>query len=84
MQKHVAEKARISLTKSRDRSKRLPLWLIVHSDGHAIHQTICDRERGNARRLCRDVLAATHHGFARVYWADNTAYLDAAWVGRVL
>lgn len=84
VRKYVAEKAHKSLRKSRERANGLPLWLILHSDGHAIHQTIHETHRPRAVELCREVLTSTEHGFSRVYWADRTGYLDAAWVGRVL
>lgn len=84
VKEHVASKATKSLQKSRQRANGLPVWLIVHSDGCAIHQTIHETHRPRALELCRDVLAATEHAFTRVYWADRTGYLDAAWVGRVL
>jgi hypothetical protein len=84
VREHVASKAHKSLHRSRERANGLPLWLIVHSDGHAIHQTIHETHRPRAVELCREVLATTEHGFARVYWADQTGFLDAAWVGRVL
>jgi hypothetical protein len=84
VREHLASKAVKSLHKSRERAHGLPLWLIVHSDGHAIHQTIHETHRTRALELCREVLAAMEHGFARVYWADRTGFVDAAWVGRVL
>lgn len=84
VREHVASKAAKSLDKSKRRANGLPLWLIVHSDGHAINQTIHETHRPLAVELCREVLAANAHGFARVYWADRTGFLDAAWVGRVL
>ena len=80
----VAKKATKSLHKSRERANGLPLWLIIHSDGHANHQTIHETHRSRAVELCREVLAAQEHVFARAYWADRTAFVDVAWVGRVL
>lgn len=84
VREYVASKAHKSLHKSRERANGLPLWLIVHSDGHAIHQTIHETHRSRAVELCREVLTATEHGFTRVHWTDRTGFLDAAWVGRVL
>lgn len=84
VREHVAIKARKCLQKSRERANGLPVWLIVHSDGHAIHQKIHETYRSRALELCREVLAETEHGFTRVYWADRTGFLDAAWVGRAL
>lgn len=81
---HLARKAELSLTKSRIRANGLPLWLIVHSDGHAIHQTIPRPHRARAMEICRAKLSDTGHGFVRVYWADGTGFLGAAWVGRAL
>lgn len=83
VREHVASKAHKS-HKSRDRASGLPLWLIVHSDGHAIHQKIHETHRPHAVELCREVLTATEHRFTRVYWADDTGFLDVAWVGRVV
>ena len=74
----------MSLTKSRVRANGLPLWLIVQSDGRAIHQTIPRQHRARAVEVCRATLSETGHGFARVYWVDGTGFLDAAWVGRAL
>jgi hypothetical protein len=84
VRRFLLDKSKKSLNKSRARANGLPLWLIVHSDGHAIHQTIPAELRSRAVALCRDVLRATQHAFSRVYWADRTGYVDAAWVGRVL
>ncbi len=70
--------------KSHLRANGLPIWLIVHSDGHAIHQTIPRPHRARAIDVCRRALAQTEHSFKRVYWADRTGFLDGAWVGRVL
>lgn len=81
---HLAKKAEKSLKQSRPRANGLPLWLIVHSDGRAINQTIPEPHRIRALELCREVLSVTGHGFTRAYWADRTGFLDAAWVGRVL
>lgn len=84
VEEFLARKAELSLTKSRIRANGLPLWLIVHSDGHAIHQTIPRPHRARAMEICRAKLSDTGHGFVRVYWADGTGFLDAAWVGRAL
>jgi hypothetical protein len=84
VRKHVASKAERSLKQSVQRANGLPVWLIVHSDGYAIHQTIHERHRRKAVELCRSVLQNTTHAFARVYWADRTGTLGGAWVGRVL
>lgn len=84
VREHLARKAGTSLTKSRTRANGLPLWLIVHSDGHAIHQSIPKSHRARAVEVCCATLSKTEHGFARVYWADRTGFLDAAWVGRAL
>lgn len=84
VRRHIETKAERSLGKSRERANGLPLWLIVHSDGHAIHQTIHKTHRRRAISLCRETLNSLQHGFERAYWADNTGFLDAAWVGRVL
>lgn len=81
---HLRTKAEKSLDKSKQRAPGRPLWLIVHSDGHAIHQIIAEDDRPVATQLCRDALSTTQHGFERAYWADRTGFLDAAWVGRVL
>lgn len=84
VREHAASKAAKSLRWSRERANGLPLWLIVHSDGHATHQVIQETQRPRALELCREALAATEHGFSRVYWADRTGWLNAAWVGRVI
>jgi len=80
----VAKKAIQSQGLSKQRANGRPLWLIIHSDGYATHQMIHRTHRPRAIEYCRDVLARSTHEFARVYWADQTAFLDAAWVGRVL
>lgn len=80
---NVVCKAKKSLDRSRERANGLPLWLIVHSDGQATHQTIPKLHRRRAVEVCREALKTTNHGFARVYWADRTGFFDAAWVGRV-
>lgn len=84
IQERVEKKIHTSLTLNRERANGLPLWLIVHSDGHPIHRTIDDGDRPRAIELCRDVLNSTKHGFSRAYWADQTAFLDAGWVGRIM
>lgn len=84
VREHVATKARKSMLKSCTRANGLPLWLIVHSDGHAIHQSIPEVHRPRAVQVCQTTLAGTVHGFSRCYWADRTAFLDAAWISRVV
>lgn len=78
------KKATKSLERSRERAGGLPLWLIVHSDGHAINRTIHETNRVNAVRHAQEVLSTTTHGFARAYWIDGTAFVNASWVGRIV
>jgi hypothetical protein len=80
----LRDKAERSLGLSRERANGLPLWLIVHSDGRAIHQSIAPPQRRGAIQTCRDLLSTMDHGFERAYWADQTGFLNAAWVGRIV
>ena len=80
----LRDKAERSLGLSAQRANGLPLWLVVHSDGRAIHQSIAPPQRNGAVKLCRGILAKHHHGFQRVYWADWTGFRNTAWVGRVI
>jgi hypothetical protein len=83
LKEHVQRKAAISLEKSRERANGLPLWLIVHSDGMPTNRRIPRMLLPKAWDLCREVLSQNPHGFARVYWADQTGLTDAASVNRV-
>ena len=80
----LADKAERSLTLSKQRAKGRPLWLVVHSDGRAIHQSIAPPQREAAVETCRKALNGLEHGFARAYWADRTGFRNAAWVGRIV
>lgn len=84
VRRKVQAKARKSLDHSRPRAGSLPLWLIVHSDGFALHQSIPETKRPMAVCTLRVSLGVHSHAFARAYWADGTGYRDVAWIGRAL
>jgi hypothetical protein len=84
LRKKLADKAGRSLGLSKDRANGLPLWLVVHSDGRAIHQSMAPPQRQAAVEMCREVLATIDHGFASIFWADSTGFRNAAWVGRII
>lgn len=84
MSEQLLTKAQKSIRWSQARANGLPLWLIVHSDGHAIHQNIHYTNRSRALTLCRTVLGGVEHAFDEVYWADQTGFAGCAWVGRAL
>lgn len=84
LNRKLADKAERSLGLSKERANGLPLWLVVHSDGRGIHQSIAPPQRGAAVETCRTALSNLEHAFARAYWADRTGFRNAAWVGRIL
>lgn len=84
VRERVSIKADKSLQKYVKRANGLPLWLVVHSDGHAINQRIPKESRDLAINVCRDALDREKHGFTRAYWADLTAFNNVTWVGRII
>lgn len=78
--KEKAAKSDLSLR----RANKLPLWLLVHADGHAINRTIPEHFRPRFRSECAEILGSVEHRFQRAYVADQTGFVDAAWVARVL
>jgi hypothetical protein len=68
---------------SRARANGLPVWLLVHNDGHATNERIPSPHRPRAVSAAREVLRDSVHQFERAYFADETGFLDSAWTRRV-
>lgn len=61
-----------------------PLWLIVHSDGHPLSTRLPPGLETDAIAVIRQEIQKVSYSFDRLWWAENTGFLDAAELYEVL
>ncbi len=61
-----------------------PLWLIAHSDGHPLSTRLPPGLEEDALAVIRQEIQKVSCSFDRVWWAQNTGFLDAAELYEVL